>query len=214
MNKIIQNFKSREILLELLKNRGYIVEEYEGFSVNEIDTMTRKNSLDMFVTTKEDTLLDSPMKKIYIKYEENMTTTILDNTMNDLFENAQEKYKLRPGIDTLVIVSKDDPNDKMQNYLVTLYETRQIFVTIINIHRLQFNILEHELQPREIFVLTESEKIDFMRKFNISNIHKDIPEISRFDPLALALFLKPGDVCRFVRDSPVAISADYYRVTV
>ena len=212
MNTIIQNYKSRQILLELLKKRGYIVEEYEGFSVNEIDTMTRAATLDMFLTTVDS--VDYPMKKIYIKYEMNMSTAILDNTMNDLFENAQEKYKLRPGIDTLVIVSKDNPNDKMQSYLVNLFETRQIFVTIINIHRLQFNILEHELQPREIFVLTESEKIDFMRKFNISNIHKNIPEISRFDPLALALFLKPGDVCRFVRDSPVAISADYYRVTV
>lgn len=212
MNTIIQNYKSRQILLELLKKRGYIVEEYEGFSVNEIDTMTRAATLDMFLTTVDS--VDYPMKKIYIKYEMNMSTAILDNTMNDLFENAQEKYKLRPGIDTLVIVSKDNPNDKMQSYLVNLFETRQIFVTIINIHRLQFNILEHELQPREIFVLTETEKIDFMRKYNISNIHKNIPEISRFDPLALALFLKPGDVCRFVRDSPVAISADYYRVTV
>lgn len=213
MNRIIQNYKSRETLLELLKKRDFKVEEYEGFSVNEIDTMTRNNTLDMFMTTDPlDT--DKIFKKAYVKYLETFSPILLENIINDLFENAEEKYKLRPDLDTLAIIIHDEPNDKTRNSLITMYETRGLFVTVINIHRLQFNVLNHELQPREISILTDTEKTEFMKNFNIRNYLTDIPEISRFDPLALALFLKPGDVCRFLRDSPVAISAVYYRVCV
>jgi DNA-directed RNA polymerase subunit H (RpoH/RPB5) len=42
----------------------------------------------------------------------------------------------------------------------------------------------------------------------------EFPEISRFDPLALALFLRPGRVCRLVRNSPTALASEYYRVCV
>ena len=218
MNRIIQNYKSRQTILDLLKKQGYNVDEYEGFSLNEIDTMTRNNTLDMFVTTskvEEADAEDENFKKMYIKYEEFANTSRVENAINDLFDNAHEtKYQLRSSQDTLLIISNDDPNDKMQNYLATLYETQQRFVTIINIHRLLFNILEHDLQPKEISILTPKQKAEFIKKFHIKNYTMELPEISRFDPLALVLFLKPGEICRFVRDSPVAITSEYYRVCV
>ena len=45
-------YKSRNILLEILKTRGYDIDDYTGFSVTEIHTMYNNKQLDM--------LLDNP----------------------------------------------------------------------------------------------------------------------------------------------------------
>jgi len=213
MNVINQNFKSRTTLLELLKKNGFDTQSYEGFSKNEIDTMTRNNTLDMLITTPTEQL---PLRKVYVKYftEKTFSVNSINEIIIDLYENADEKYLLREKEDFVVIVTPEEPNEKIQGYLTTLFETRGIFITAINIRRLQFNVLNHKLQPREIHILTGEEKIAFMEEKNIKNAREDLPEISRFDPLAIALFLKPGEICHFVRDSPVAISSHYYRVCV
>ena len=49
-NKI---FKSRKIILEQLKKRGYDVSEYENFSLNEIDILNQNNQLDMLIEEEE-----------------------------------------------------------------------------------------------------------------------------------------------------------------
>ena len=41
-----------------------------------------------------------------------------------------------------------------------------------------------------------------------------LPEISRFDPQALALCIRPGDVCKFIRNSSTALEYNYYRICV
>ena len=213
MNIINQNFKSRTTLLELLKKHGFDTQPYEGFSKNEIDTMTRNNTLDMLITTPSEQL---PLRKVYVKYFTDKTFSVnsVNEIIMDLYENADEKYLLREKDDFVVIVTPEEPNEKLEGYLTTLFETRGIFITAINIRRLQFNVLNHKLQPREIHILTEEEKQAFLVEKNVKNPREDLPEISRFDPLALALFLKPGEICHFIRDSPVAISCHYYRVCV
>jgi DNA-directed RNA polymerase subunit H (RpoH/RPB5) len=59
--------------------------------------------------------------------------------------------------------------------------------------------------------LDETEKEVFMKRYNINSLAK-IPEIGRFDPQAQAVFLRPGQICRFERDSISALKYDYYRV--
>ena len=48
-------YKSRSTILELMKMQGYNVDEYDGFSVNEVNTMKLNNQLDMILEkNKED----------------------------------------------------------------------------------------------------------------------------------------------------------------
>ena len=202
--------KSRETLLELLAGRDFKVEKYMGYSKNEIDTMARNGTLDMMLSDNEYT----PSKKMYIKYflEKTMTTQELEHIMEDLYENADDTYKLGNNLDDgLVIITADEPNKKLQGFLAELYTRRQRFVTVFPIKRLQFNVTKHELQPREVTILTTEERDDMMRRYNVKTL-SELPEISRFDPLAMALFVKPGQVCKMVRNSPTAMSAPYYRV--
>ena len=61
-------YKSRTILLELMGMQGYNIYDYEGFSVNEVNTMKVNNQLDM-ILEKNDEDVDLKRKpKIYIRY--------------------------------------------------------------------------------------------------------------------------------------------------
>ena len=61
--------------------------------------------------------------------------------------------------------------------------------------------------------LTSEEAIKFRKDENINN-DSQIPEISRFDPVALAIGLKPGDICKILRPSRISITSDYYRFCI
>ena len=41
---------------------------------------------------------------------------------------------------------------------------------------------------------------------------KQIPEITRFDPVAIAIGLRPQQVVEIIRSSPTALTTKYYRI--
>lgn len=73
-------------------------------------------------------------------------------------------------------------------------------------------MLKHTLVP-ECNILTEKECEELKVKYNIKKLSQ-LPEISRFDPQALAVGLRPNQVCHFKRKSPTAMYYEYYRVCV
>jgi DNA-directed RNA polymerase subunit H len=81
---------------------------------------------------------------------------------------------------------------------------------VYNLERLQFNILEHSYVPKHE-IMNETQISEMKQKYNIKN-DLEIPEISRFDPVAMAIGMRPGDICKIVRPSKTAITADYYRL--
>ena len=114
--------------------------------------------------------------------------------------------------DTLFIIIKDEPNETLINELKHIWERDGIFIVIENIKRLQFNILNHTLVPNHR-VMLDSEVVDIMKKYNITN-KIQFPDISRFDPVARAICLRPGHVCNIIRASKTAIETNYYRICV
>ena len=77
---------------------------------------------------------------------------------------------------------------------------------------LQFNILEHEMVPKHI-KLDEKEIEEVKKRYNIID-NSQIPEISRFDPVAIAIWLRAGEICKIIRASITAITGLYYRYCV
>jgi DNA-directed RNA polymerase subunit H (RpoH/RPB5) len=112
--------------------------------------------------------------------------------------------------DTLFIVVKDEVNETLTNTLKHIWEQDGIFIVIMNLKRLQFNILKHVLVPPHR-VLSPSETLQIKKKYNIMNDNQ-FPDISRFDPVAQAIGIRPGQVCEIIRPSKTAISAPYYRI--
>lgn len=205
-NKILKIYNSRKIILNILElHQNYDISDYEGFSINEIDSMFSNNQLDMLLTRKSDG------QKTYIKYyltAKQIRPQNLDNIIEDLYfvESTLSKN------DTLMIITEDEPNDTIQAKMEYLFNHDGIFIIIHNIQRLQFNILEHSLVP-DMTIMSEKQTADVMTKFNIKSL-KQFPEISRFDPQALALSMRPGQVAKIIRKSITALETEYYRVCI
>lgn len=221
---ISQIYKSRSVLLELMKKQGYNTQEYQGFSVNEVNTMKTNNQLDMILEKNKtpikmnydevDGLEESEeiqdIQKIYIKYylAKSLRPSNLQEMIDDLFTVEEVLTKK----DTLLVVVKDEVNDTLVNTVKHIWESDKIFIILLPLKRIQFNILEHILVPPHR-VLDESEKISIKNRYNIMN-DNEFPELSRFDPVAQAIGIRPGQVCEITRPSKTAISAPYYRICI
>ena len=211
-NRILQIYNSRKTILELLQSKGnYNIDEYKGFSINEIDVMVNSNQLDMLFTHLGDGNTVAP-SKTYVKFHlgKNLNESALQPIIEDLFILTDT---LTPNDTLIVIYEGGDPNKSLQTHLKYKFNHDGIFVVVHNIKRLQFNILEHHLVPSDITILTDSEKDELMKRFHLKKI-QELPEISRFDPMALAICLRPGQICKFYRKSPTSLTAEYYRVCI
>ena len=204
-------FNSRKIILELMEKQGYNVKEYANFSINEINSMKQNNQLDMLLETSDDKVTAENIKrKIYIRYYLTVRpgTKNIQEMIDDLFIITETLKKT----DTLFIIVKDDPNETLVNELKHVWESEGIFIVMESIKRLQFNILDHSLVPPHRVVL-ETETNEIMKKYNITD-KTLFPDISRFDPVAKVIGLRPGQLCHIIRPSKTAIQANYYRICV
>jgi DNA-directed RNA polymerase subunit H (RpoH/RPB5) len=202
-HNIISVFKSRNNILEILKTRGYNIENYTGFSVNEISSLVSNNLLDMLVTN------DSTNKKIYIKYF-NLDKSIRHNNVHEIVDSLFNIEQVLSTDDELIIIIKDEPNETLQKLQTSIYTHDNIFVTIINIDRLKFNILNHNLVPKHR-VLTNDEKEQVKAQYNIEN-DNEFPTISRFDPVSQVLGIRPTELFEIERSSKTAIKTKFYRI--
>jgi DNA-directed RNA polymerase subunit H (RpoH/RPB5) len=210
-NKVLRIYKSRKTILDLLEiYQDYDVSEYKEFSINEIDSMISNDQLDMLVKRKSENVTEKE-QKTYVKYYL-QSKQIRPQTLDDIIEDLYLVETILTKDDTLIIIIEDEPNDTIIAKLNYLYNTSGIFIVIHNIKRLQFNILEHKLVPN-MSILSKKEVEELMQKYNLKSVNQ-LPEIGRFDPQALALSMRPGDVCQINRDSVTSIEYDYYRVCV
>lgn len=197
-------YVSRKILIELLENQGFNVENVNNFSNNDIHIMAKNNQLDMFLTN------DTNNQKIYVKYY--ITKELRPQNVNDIVDELFVIEELLHTGDQLLIITKSFMNDTLKNELEKVWSNQNIYVNLMSIAELQFNILKHEMVPKHV-KLNETEKEEFFNKYNIYKIER-IPEISRFDPVAKVIGLQPNDVCKIIRPSRTSIHGIYYRTCI
>ena len=199
---IISIYKARKNLLEILEQRGFDITPYNNFTINEIGIMLESNQLDMLL---EQT---STMKKIYVKFY--VTKVLKTQNIYDMVEDLFYLENVLSKKDDFIIITKDQPNDTLIQNVKDIWMSDNIYISLLNIKRLQFNILKHELNPLHT-KLTEEEKSDFMIKYNILN-ENQIPDISYFSPVSLVMGFRPGDIIHIKRKSRTAIESDFYRI--
>jgi len=206
---IISIYKSRKILLDIMYSQDYNIIDYEGFSINEINIMFKNNQLDFILEKNNENEITKQKEKIYIKYYFNkLKPSNLEEIVDDIYFVEEILNKN----DILYIVTKDELNDSLIATLKQFWEKDNIFIIIQNIKRLQFNILEHILVPKHR-ILNEAELINIKRRYNITDTN-NLPKISRFDPVSVALGIKPGQVCEIIRPSKSSINSKYYRICI
>jgi DNA-directed RNA polymerase subunit H (RpoH/RPB5) len=200
-------FKSRNTLLDLLEKQGFDISDYTDYGVNEIQTMYTNNQLDMLLSSTKDV---RPAKKVYVKYH--LAKTLRRENINNIIDDLYNLEQVLQKSDMLIIVMKQEVNDTLIHILNEIWEKEQIFIVIHTLDRLQFNILEHQYVPEHI-VLSDVEKEAVEKKYNITD-SKQMPSISRYDPVSLAIGLRPGQVCKIIRPSKTSVNSIYYRYCI
>ncbi len=201
--EFIKLFKSRETVLELLNEQGFDVSNYQNMNMSEVSIMRENNQMDMLVETKKG-------KKAYVKYH--LAKTLRANNIQDYIEDLINIDSILKKTDDLIIVVKDEPNDSLIKAVNNIWEQEGVFVVVHSIQRLQFNVLKHDLVPPHR-ILDEAETNAFKQKYKITDT-KQIPDIGRFSPVALAIGMRPGQICEIIRPSKTAIETPFYRVCV
>ena len=229
---IARLYNARKNLLDLLTVQGYDVEGYTNFGVNEVNAMYAHKQLDMLVETKTSSSSSSdkgkeknrPKKKAYIKFhlEKMLSSGHINDLIEDLYvlgsggeiggrgTSANANDTVLTEKDTLIIVTKQEVKTVNQ-YLNQLFLQGR-FIVLLSLDRLQFNILNHQYVPPHT-ILSKEELDEMMKKYNVAD-KSQLPDISRYDPVALAIGMRPGDVCKIDRASKSAIHSTYYRVCV
>lgn len=199
-------FKSRKVLLEILEQQDYNINDYKDFNLHETSSMIQAKQLDMILENSKTN------KKNYIKYH--LGKTLRPNNIQDYIEDLFYLENVLNINDDIIIVSKEEPNETILRYLVDIWENDRIFIRIISLKRLQFNILKHSLVPPHSIIKDEKEIEDFIKKYNINlkDINKCLPDISRFSPVSLVIGIRPGEICKIERDSKTAIKSLFYRI--
>ena len=222
---IISIYNSRKTILDVIKDSNMVnnilenIYNYENFNINEVEAMAKNNQLDMLFKGDDGIKISH---NVYVKYLLNKTSNRVP-AINELVEELFEIEGILTKKDTLMIIINDEPNDSLITKLCHLYDNRGIFVVVHNIARLQRNILKHTLVPKHTIVFDEkwngpegSDKTDLeivKEKYNLKSLSQ-LPEISRFDPVALLIELRPGQVCKIDRHSITSVDSVYYRVCV
>lgn len=199
---ITEIFKARNNILLQLDNQGFDTKDYIGSSINEVNSMNNSRQLDMLLTNPK------TKQKTYVKY--NLAKSLRLSNIQEYIEDLYNLEEILSKSDNLVIIVKDEPNDSLIKIVKNIWAQQNIFIILYNIKRLQFNILDHELVPTHK-VLTDKEAADIKKKYNIQS-DQQIPDISRFSPVSLALGIRPGDLCEIMRPSKTAIMAPFYRI--
>tara|TARA_B100001142_G_scaffold273930_1_gene281642 strand:+ start:2094 stop:2726 length:633 start_codon:yes stop_codon:yes gene_type:complete len=195
-------YKSRNIILDILDTRGYETNDYRGFGITTIQSMFNNKQLDMLLEKKNG-------EKIYVKYHisNKLRESHVYDYIDDLF--ALEEI-LGPNDELLIIIKDQNINKTLEELMEFIYKKDNIFVNVSCMKHYLFNILEHTIVPPHK-KLNNDEKKQIYDKLMITK-DSELPEISRFDPVAKAIGLRPGELCEIIRPTSNSIKAKYYRL--
>lgn len=197
---VSQVYKARNTLLGQFAEQGYNTKDLTGFSITEIGTMLKNEQLDFMVTHPDN-------RKIYVKFYN--LKTLRPANVNEFVDQMFKIEETLGKNDTLYIISNNDPNESLVKTMSLLWQQERIYVVINSLMRLQYNALEHTLVPKHI-VLTEKEAEEVKKQYSIRS-NSQLPAISRYDPIAIIIGLRPGQMCKIIRPNRTSINTVSYR---
>ena len=202
---IVNIYKSRNIILKQLQERGYDISEHEDRSMVEIQSQYNQKppQLDMLLTNND----GETTKKCFVKYH--LTGKIRPSQIYEYIDDIFNIEEILTKEDDFIIVVKDSPNDTLVKLMRDIWNNDKIYFSIFNLNNYLYNVLEHEYVPQHT-LLNQDEVDEVIKKYNIME-DSQWPEISRFDPVAQAIGLRPNQICKIIRSSETAITSTYYR---
>tara|TARA_B100000424_G_scaffold266467_1_gene257645 strand:- start:42 stop:671 length:630 start_codon:yes stop_codon:yes gene_type:complete len=198
---LISIYNSRNNILEILEERKFDIINYSNISINELGVLYENNQLDMLVEDKNN-------KKVYIKYY--LNKLIKPQNIYDIVEDLFNLENLLDKKDDLIIIIKDEPNDTLLETIKNIWMSENIYISLLNIKRLQYNVLKHVMVPKHT-ILNNDEVLAMKKKYNILN-NEQLPTISYYSPVSLVIGLRPDNIVKIDRNSKTALSSEYFRI--
>ena len=200
-------YKSFLNTLKLLEHQGFNIDSEKDISLTELQNRIETNNINFMVENKTG-------DKCYIIYH--ITKQLRPVHIHEYTDDIYQFRELLSETDQLIIITKDKFNfsntsglsDTIQKSMNEL----KYYVNIFPISTLQFSILEHTLVPKHNKLNNEEVK-QMMEKYNITN-SSNIPTISKYDPVAKAIGLRPGEICEIIRPSKTVVESKYYRICI
>ena len=200
-------YKAFSNIAELLDMQMYDAEDKMNCSIHEIEEMYQNESINSLFHKK-----DGTGSKAYVFFS--LESNLREGGFEEILDHVYIEEHFIENEDILVIIIKEELNDTMQETIRKKQKFEWLknnrLIIIFSLPRLQINILKHEMVPKHFIINTDKEVEDIKLQFNIDDNTK-FPEISRFDPIAQSIFLKPDQICRIERMSKTAIRTNYYR---
>ena len=202
-------YKSRKIILEMLRDRGYNTEDYENYTPEQIDILFKTN----MKVTKDINPIDIELdqkNKLLVKYL--MTPKIRVNNIFNIVEELLEEEIYKEN-DTIILIIKDKltNSEQVAYYFDNIYSKTKIFIQLFNIDMLMYNVTHHILVPKHI-LLNEEEKKNLLKKYNVT--YEQLQYILKEEPVAKYYGMNKGDVCKIIRNSETAGKFINYRYCV
>lgn len=137
-------------------------------------------------------------KKIYIKiFDYKISSINKTSPIGEFVSKYDKEYKF-------IVVQ--DINSKSENML-DAYSQIEIF----KFNKLQSDITEHDLVPKHI-VLSSEESEDVLESYRARK--RDMPLIRTTDPVAKYFNMKPGEITKIIRPSPITCEVISYRLVI
>jgi len=209
-------YRSRQTLLQLLKEKGYNTVPYEKFGPFEIEKMIsndKENNLGMEL--KREVPADSTIPSTCIVvYAIPRVKNRLGNFLSKLLTNSDTGEDLVDSKTTeIIIITLEAIGDTFNAAALNQWAKRTLRVAFFDAHTLVSNPLQHVLVPLHE-VVPEEEHADLLKKYNMKT-KLNLPVI-RFheDIIGRILGLIPGSIVKITRPSPSAGEYVLYRVCV
>lgn len=200
----------------MLANQGYDTREYEDEDLAMTEEMMRAGALDMFMrrailatgANGADGANDEEEQfvQVYVWYctaqQYSRPAAILEKV-----EALRDAGMLRPE-DTLYIVGPDDPKDRLTillNELWTRPPAERVFAAITTVPRTQFDWARSKYAFKHT-LLSPEQTAAIEDRYEAPGEPGKLPEISRHDPGAVYIALRPGEICHIARPK-----GDFYR---
>ena len=198
-------YNSRKNLMFYLKNQGYDVENYENFTISEINAMQTNSNKE--ITELNFEVMNGEKKCSVVYYlKSSIKQSILEENVRDYYDENDKDNS------TLIFITLSAMNDTTQKTVKYLWEKYKEYVVIFDIPGLLINVLQHKYVPEHI-KMNKQQKEEIYKKFNIAN-DKQVPEISMFDAAAKCILLKPGELCKINRYNKISYNNEFYRICV
>lgn len=222
-----QLLTSRTVVMDIMTSKfKYDVSEYFGAGIHEIDAMYHTEQLDMMfdhhVSTKKGTdnadgenqtaiRVPAP-SRVYVKYLFRTLNRAQFIALVDELYSDKSVAHLKPEDTLIVVLVGSGVTDPVLSALSHVWNTTKTLVVAFDIRELQFNAIEHSLQPKNIHIASREEKREIEVRYKVTD--DQFPEVSRNDIVARLLCARPGQIICYDRSTPTAIGQWTYRIVV